>query len=270
MQMAQNINYDLVASGNFNIDNISVNHQSITPPNTYIRYANEHRHDRLVFIVTGKCRFDIFNGKPVSASEGDVVYIPYNIAYRGEWSGAGKGEIYSINYVMSDADARQITISNEIQKFSQCDSGLTKGIFKEMRKVFIDEVYGYELKCKYTLYRLLHTIVCAQNIKKQGKIEKAIRYIYANYAEETTVADLAKMCNLGECMFRRAFKAETGISPLRFRNNLRIKKAYDMLVTEKCTVAKAMEATGFYDASYFNKTFKSLIGRSPSEIKKQL
>ena len=80
MQTDQNVNYDFIATGNFDLDNISVNHQHITPPNTYIRYANEHRHDRLVFIVSGKCRFDIFNENPVIATEGDVVYIPYDIA----------------------------------------------------------------------------------------------------------------------------------------------------------------------------------------------
>ncbi len=268
MPTNHNVNYDLIASGGFNLDNIYVNHQHITPPNTYIRYANEHRNDRLVFIVSGKCKFDMFNDKPILASEGDIVYIPYNIAYRAEWFETGKSEIYSISYVMTDMNARQITISPEIQNFSQCDNNLTKGIFKECRKIFIEESYGFELKCKYTILKLLHTIVCVQNEEKQCKVEKAIRYINANFAEETTISELAKMCNLGECMFRRSFKLETGISPIKFRNRLRIQKAYDMLTSEKCTVAKAMENTGFYDASYFNKAFKAIIGCSPSEIKK--
>ena len=269
MEIKEKINYELIASGNFNLDNISVNHQHITLPNTYIRYANEHKHDRLVFIVSGKCKFDIFNDNPIVASDGDVMYIPYNIAYRAEWSKDEKGEIYSINYVMSDLLARQITISPEIQKFTNCENNLTKGLFKECRKIFTEEDYGFELKCKYTLLKLLHVIICAQNKQTRGKVEKAIRHIYANFAEDTAIAELAKMCNLGECMFRRSFKLETGTSPIKFRNNLRIQKAYDMLVSEKCTVAKAMEATGFYDASYFNKTFKAATGYTPSEIKKQ-
>ncbi len=268
MQTKQKFNYNLLASGNFNLDNISVNHQYITLPNTYIRYANEHRHDRLLLIVSGKCRFDIFNDSPITACEGDVIYIPYNIAYRAEWLTSSKGEIYSINYLMRDAVSKQITLSPEIQKFSNCGNNLTMGLFKECRNIFVAEDYGYELKCKYTLLKLLYVIICAQNGQKQGRVEKAIRYIYTNFAEETTVSELAKMCNLGECMFRRNFKLETGTSPLKFRNNLRIQKAYDILVSEKCTVAKAMEATGFYDASYFNKLFKATIGYSPSEIKK--
>ena len=269
MQTKQNFNYMLIESGKFNLDNISVNHQYIALPNTYIRYANEHRHDRLLLIVSGECRFDIFNDSPIIASEGDVIYIPYNIAYRAEWSKYAKGELYSITYVMRDTVSRQITISPEIQKFSNCGNNLTKGLFKECRSIFVAEDYGYELKCKYTLLKLLHVIICAQNEQKQSRVEKAIRYIYTNFAEETTISELAKMCNLGECMFRRNFKLETGTSPIKFRNNLRIQKAYDMLMSEKCTVAKAMEATGFYDASYFNKTFKAVMGYTPSEIKKK-
>ena len=170
---------------------------------------------------------------------------------------------------MRDMVSRQITISSEIQKFSNCENNLTKGLFKDCRKIFTEEDYGFELKCKYTLLKLFHVIICAQNVQTKAKVEKAIRYIYANFAEDTTITELAKMCNLGECMFRRSFKLETGASPIKFRNSLRIQKAYDMLVSEKCTVAKAMEATGFYDASYFNKTFKKVMGYAPSEIKKK-
>lgn len=268
MEQKNNVNYKLIASGEFALEAISVNHRCVTPPNTYLRYANEHRHDRIVCVVAGECRFDIFNDNPIIASAGDVVYIPYNIAYRTEWLGEARGEVYSINYIMNDILSRQITICPEIHLFDACDNNLTKGLFRECFHIFSEESYGYALKCKYTFLKLLHTIICAENEQAHSKVGRAIKFIEANYLDEIPVAELARMCNLGECMFRRSFKAETGISPLKYRNRYRILKAYDMLVSESCSVARAMELTGFYDASYFNKTFKAYIGKSPSEIKK--
>lgn len=267
MDVKSNVNYELISSGEFSVEAVSVAHRFVTPPNTYLRYSNEHTHDRLVCVVSGKCKFDIFNDKPIVATAGSVVYIPHNIAYRAEWLSESDGEIYSINYIMNDIAGHQITICPEIHMFTACDSHLAEGLFKECSYIFETENFGYALKCKYTFMKLLYTITCAENEQRYSKVGKAIKYIESNYLEDISVTDLAKMCNLGECMFRRCFKTETGISPLKYRNHLRIKKAYEMLVSEACSVSKAMELTGFYDASYFNKTFKAFIGKSPSEIK---
>ncbi len=264
------VNFSLIASGKFYLDAISVNHSIITPPNTYIRYANEHIYDRFVCIVSGKCRFDIFNDNPINASAGDVIYIPYNIAYRTEWADGEKGEVYSFNYSMKDFSGHQITICPEIQKFDSCDLGLTRGLFKDAHQVFAKEDFGFELKCKYLLLKLFHTITSTENKSERSKIKKAIHYINTNFTDDISIDELAKMCNLGECMFRRSFKLETGESPLKYRNRLRIEKAYELLVSEGASVTKAMELTGFYDASYFNKTFKAHIGKSPSEIKRKV
>ena len=117
-----NINFELICSGEFFIDALSAAHRFITPPNTYIRYATEHKHDRLIYISNGNVRFDMFNKKPIIAKKGSVVYVPYNIAYKTEWLGDTQGEIYSLNYIMMDHDKFQITFSQEICTFSECDS----------------------------------------------------------------------------------------------------------------------------------------------------
>ena len=262
------IDYNFIASGDYFVEAVSAAHRYIDPPNTYIRYANEHRHDRLVCVIDGKCKFDMFNDNPIIAKEGSVVYIPHNIAYRIEWDNGERGQIYSINYIMKDTDGRQITITPEIYTFDSCDMYITKGLFIDCCYTFTKKGYGYGLKCKYILLKILYSIANSESQISHSKIGKALQYINSNYLEDTPINELAKMCNLGECMFRRCFKNETGISPLKYRNKLRIDKAYEMLSTEGCSVAEAMELTGFFDASYFNKTFKSYIGKCPSECKR--
>lgn len=268
MYIKHSADYELILDGNFYIESLSAAHRFVEPPNTYIRYANEHRHDRIVCIVSGKCKFDIFNDNPIIAESGDVVYIPYNIAYRTEWMDSEKGEIYSINYVMNDIDGHQITICPEICSFPSCDVFLTEGIFKDCTKTFEKEERGFMLKCKQVLMKLLYTIAISESTQNNSKIGKALHYININYLDDISISDLASMCNLGECMFRRCFKAETGISPIKYRNRLRIQKAYELLTNESYSITDVMEMTGFYDASYFNKTFKLYIGKSPSECRK--
>jgi len=268
MSDSQKANFELICSGDYFIDAISSAHRFITPPNTYIRYATEHKHDRLLYVAEGKVRFDMFNKKPISADKGCVIFVPYNIAYKTEWLGDIHGEIYSINYIMTDKNNFQITLAPEICNFSDCDSHILKTMFKECCFAFDSAEYGYILKCKYIFYKILYTLASCRIDTGKSKIGKAIRYITNNFLEETPIKELAEMCNLGECMFRRCFKQEMGISPVKYRNRLRIEKAYELLTVEARSVAEAMELTGFYDASYFNKTFKAYMGKSPSECKK--
>ena len=261
------INNTDIISGNFSIYSISANHSYITPPSTHVRYATEHKNDRIIYIASGKATFDMYNNKPVIAESGSIVYIPYNIAYKADWTEGEKGEVYSINFVMADVNGYQINLCPEICKFEECNKRMMESLFIECYKTFYDANYAHIIKCKYLLYKMLYVIISMQEKSGNSKIGKAIKFLELNYLSDVSIKDLADMCNLGECMFRRYFKEETGLSPLKYRNKLRIMHAYDILTNEPFSVAEVMEITGFYDASYFNKTFKLYIGKSPSECR---
>lgn len=263
-----NINNSDIIYGNFNINSISAAHRHITPPNTYVRYATEHKNDRLIYIASGTIIYDMYNNKPITASAGCVVYIPHNIAYKANWVEGIPGELYSTNFVLTDSEGFQINMHSEIFKFDRCDGRIMENMFKECYEAFSEAKFAFVIKCKSSLYKIIHTLVSMQESGVTSKIGKALIYLEHNFLNDVSIKELADMCNLGECMFRRYFKNETNTSPLKYRNKLRILYAYDMLQSEACSVSEAMEKTGFYDASYFNKTFKLYIGKSPSECKK--
>lgn len=58
------------------------------------------------------------------------------------------------------------------------------------------------------------------------------------------------------------------MTPVEYRNKLRIQKAVDLLKTGDHTVTEVAEAVGISDMKYFSKLFKSHTGVSPSAIKK--
>jgi len=148
--------------------------------------------------------------------------------------------------------------------------------FELYRDLFTDLIYEFSkpafspARTKAKAY-MIFAALADENSKSTSKfslIGKAISYLEQDPYQTKGIKELAEMCNLGECMFRRCFKQEMGISPVKYRNRLRIEKAYELLTVEARSVAEAMELTGFYDASYFNKTFKAYMGKSPSECKK--
>ena len=84
-----------------------------------------------------------------------------------------------------------------------------------------------------------------------------------NYIEEITVEHLAKMCNMSQCNFRRYFKKYSDMSPITYRNYLRIIKARDLLQTGEYNVTEAAAAVNIPDNCYFHKLFRQFLGSTP-------
>ncbi len=267
MDKEAKFDFNFISSGDMNVGKIIAAHRYITPPSSYIRYATETKHDRLVYVVSGSASFDMFSDKPVEADAGSLIYIPCNIAYVTEWKQSARAQIYSISFILTDENGYPVTLCPEIYKINGSD--ITSGLFKECCNAYLREQYGHALKCKELFYKLMYEITVSEKRTNSSKVSKAIHYLNSNYLDDIPIGTLAKMCNLGECMFRRAFKNETGVSPLKYKNNLKINKAYELIRIEGYSVTEAMELTGFYDASYFNKTFKAHIGTSPSKCREK-
>ena len=80
--------------------------------------------------------------------------------------------------------------------------------------------------------------------------------------------ELARMCCLSAGRFRRVFSECLGMTPVEYRNKLRIQKAVTLIKTGTYTVGEVAEAVGISDIKYFSKLFKRYAGVSPSTVKK--
>ena len=58
-----------------------------------------------------------------------------------------------------------------------------------------------------------------------------------------------------------------GMSPVEYRNRLRINRATELLKTGEYTVGEAAESVGIRDIKYFSKLFKRYAGVNPRVIK---
>ena len=80
--------------------------------------------------------------------------------------------------------------------------------------------------------------------------------------EKPDIDNLAKMCYISPATFRRKFKKTTGMSPVEYRNMLKIKKAADLLKTGEFSVSEVSKAVGIDDIYYFSKMFKKYTGKT--------
>ena len=79
-----------------------------------------------------------------------------------------------------------------------------------------------------------------------------------------TVDEFASMMGLGRTVFYRKVRGVTGYSPNEYVRIIRMKKAAELLLENRYTVAEVSYKIGINDPFYFSKCFKQQFGVAPS------
>ena len=82
-----------------------------------------------------------------------------------------------------------------------------------------------------------------------------------------TVDDLVEEMGMGRTVFFNKLKTMTGLSPVEFVREIRIKRAAQLLEESKYNITEVTYMVGMNDSRYFAKCFKNTYGVTPSEYK---
>jgi AraC family transcriptional regulator len=97
------------------------------------------------------------------------------------------------------------------------------------------------------------------------KINRVISYIDINLGNGIRSRDLARLVDLSESHFSRAFKSSVGVSPLRYIARRRIELAREMMRASDQALAQIAVVCGWSDQSHFCRVFRRVVGLSPDE-----
>ncbi len=98
-------------------------------------------------------------------------------------------------------------------------------------------------------------------------VKSVVQYLQMNYAKEINFTQIAAEYNFSASYLTKIFKEHTGISPIKYLIDYRIKTAKSMLKDTNLTIKEIAEKTGFIDPFYFSKCFKNYCGVTPSQYK---
>ncbi len=62
----------------------------------------------------------------------------------------------------------------------------------------------------------------------------------------------------------------TGLTPLDFIRNIKMKRACQMLVEHKLTISEIAYTLGYTNPKYFTKCFKDEMGLTPAEFQQSI
>jgi transcriptional regulator GlxA family with amidase domain len=103
---------------------------------------------------------------------------------------------------------------------------------------------------------------------KSDRIQKAIDYANANLRRALSVEELADVARLSPRQFSRAFSAETGQSPAKAVEHLRVEAAKLMLEQGRHSMDVIAEQVGLGDRDRMRRAFLRTLGPSPQAIRR--
>ena len=92
-------------------------------------------------------------------------------------------------------------------------------------------------------------------------------WVDRHFAEECSVAGLAKMAHLAPTYFAARFRDVVGTPPMTYVRNRRLAQARLLLEQTSQPVKVVAWSVGFSDVSHFNHTFKQAAGLTPLEYR---
>jgi transcriptional regulator GlxA family with amidase domain len=103
---------------------------------------------------------------------------------------------------------------------------------------------------------------------KSDRIQSALAYAKRNLASPLTVELLAAAAHLSPRQFSRAFRAETGQSPAKAIEKLRVETARLMLEQSRHPIEVIARQTGFADRDHMRRAFLRVFGQAPQVIRR--
>lgn len=212
------------------------------------------------------------SGETFTADNGDIIYCPFGSKYRFDVISSADSDRFGIvkticvNFNMVRPDKKIIALSRKPIKVVDFKSA-------QLEKDFFD-ISEFALKPmmrKYKLYKIMKTVadIYSNDSANILLLREAAQYLEEHYAENFKMSFLAEKFNMSESHFRKLFKGFTGLSPVEYRNGLRIEHAKELLSRNTVSVSEVARAVGIEDQFYFSRIFKEAEGVSPLGYKKR-
>ena len=228
----------------------------------------------ILFVWEGEATFFDEQQKTVVVSNGELAFLPKNKKYRMEYTAASTTFVV-VNFDLCDKKNKDIVLFEDIVFVAKDDK--THSIAKIMTNFELcstSKTSKSILRKKELMYRLLGTIYSSKfsypkRTDMNMRIADGVYLLEKTYLENLPIAQYAAASHVSINTFRNTFQKEFGVSPIKYRNRLRIERAKELLSEGEFTVAEAAYASGFETIGYFCRYYRQVTGEAPGETKRK-
>ncbi len=230
------------------------------------------RTDRTSCALTLKCAGEtsyLCGGKKYLSSPNSVIFVPKGTSYSFHVNAPGL-------CLISEFDIANEFEFSGIMTFPVTACAPIRSCYERAANYWLFRKPAYYHRCVIELYNMLTLIEEQQIVSYQSQhslatIRPAIAHLEANCSDPNlSTADLAAISGISEVYFRKIFTALYGVSPAKYIRTVRIEKAKNLLIDESVSVSEAAELSGFVNLYHFSRTFRNVVGLSPTEYRNKV
>jgi len=189
-----------------------------------------------------------------------------------------KDEVFKES-ILTRPEMNDISLLLEKAKYGLWFYGNTKmKVTKKLKKLIklsAFEKYLELLSALYVMaasneYELLNPNVDLSSLlkKNNSRLQNIFTYVEQHYNEEVNIKKVAAIANLSVPSFCNYFKKLMNCTFTDFINQYRIQRACALMLHEK-SVTEISYDCGFNNVAYFNKVFKGIMKKTPTEYKRE-
>lgn len=235
-----------------------------------------HEHYELLYFIDGECEAYV-DGKKLLVKKGDLLVA--NGTQVHSFTSGGSVLFHSLiisPVIFKDIDLKKLELKSYISQ--DCNAKKYFDDIDECWKEYKNDRIGSDMKLKSLVYMLFSYLfenysepietVSETHLTQLKRLYSIFNYISENYHLDISTKDLAEICFVTESYFCRFFKMFTGMTFASYITEFRIKKAQLLLEKTNGDISAIATSVGFSDANYFARTFKRVVGVSPSKYRK--
>lgn len=250
--------------------------------------GRDHSHDfiELVLILDGEGLFCV-DGKPLPVRRGDVVILNPGMRHHGIAGTEGEPleEFYlsftNVHFrtmeanrflfpgndvIVHPADKTFLRLSRLADSITSEASSCQPGQYSMLKTYLTQMLLILYRECATPESTSGHFLFDADG--KKYVAEQVMEYMEQHYSEKLSLDQVAQTMYLSPFYLSRLFKHETGDTPMNYLIRVRMRRAGELLRTQKHTsIQDVARCVGYEDAYHFSKAFKKHYGMPPSKYR---
>ena len=230
---------------------------------------------QLVYISKGKGYFTSESTKRITISKGQIILL-----FPGQWHtyAPSKETGWNEYYIGFQGKIIEHIISHEFFRLDNqiIDVGVNEdlvNLFSTAIKIAKDEKIGSQQNLAGIVFNILGTILSlAQNKyfetkESAQKIERAKVIMFENIQKNIDIKEIAANLGISYSLFRKVFKEYTGYAPANYFQELKLRKAKELLSETNHSIKQIAYELNFSSYEYFLSFFKKKVNMTPMEYR---
>ena len=240
---------------------------------------------RVIYVFSGDVAASVDGEKTIHLGAGNLLYIPAGVKYRL------KGKILEAAFITFDTTSAHSEKKDKIPPVSAKDFDKARyheplirpfdrpillsemesesDAFNKICSLFISSEGAFRERAsaifKLILLRIAET--ADESALPSRMVEALDGYIRENYADDISNTEIGAIFGYHPFYISKVLKDKKGITLKQYIIKYKLKVAAALLENSAKTINEIAEQTGFTDASYFTKSFKSVFGETPKEYR---